>query len=225
MAALELARRVWPGAATGDVLAVALGAVEQHGPHLPLGTDTRLAAEVVARLARLRDGVVVAPAIPYGASGEHQAFPGTVSIGTEATALLLLELGRSASCTFPHLLIVNGHGGNAEAVALAVQRLQAEGRSVLAWHVGAHGADAHAGRTETSMMLAVEPGDVALAAAEAGNTAPIAELLPAIRGASVREVSPNGVLGDPAGASAEEGEALLDGMAADLLEAVRRWLG
>jgi mycofactocin precursor peptide peptidase len=225
MAALELARRVWPDAAAGELLAVPLGAVEQHGPHLPLATDTVLAAEVTARFARLRDGVVVAPAVPYGASGEHQDFPGTVSIGTEATRLLLLELGRSASCTFPHLLIVNGHGGNAEAVTGAEARLRAEGRSVLAWHLGAPGADAHAGRTETAMMLAAAPGDVDLAAAQAGNTAPIGALLPAIRSSSVREVSANGVLGDPAGASAAEGEALLDRMAEDLRDAVERWLG
>jgi creatinine amidohydrolase len=221
----ELARRAWPGAAAGGLLAVPLGALEQHGPHLPLGTDTLLAAAVTARFARLRGDVVVAPAVAYGASDEHRSFPGTISLGTETTARLLVELGRSAAQTFPRVLLVNGHGGNADAVGEAVRRLTDEGVAVLAWHLGAPGADAHAGRTETSMMLACSPPDVDLAAAEAGNVTPIAELLPSIRRSSVRAVSPNGVLGDPAGASAQEGEALLERMARDLADAVARWAG
>ena len=221
----ELARRAWPAAADGRLLAVPVGALEQHGPHLPLGTDTLLAAEVTARFARLRDDVVVAPAVAYGASDEHQSFPGTISLGTEATSRLLVELGRSATQTFPRLVFVNGHGGNADAVGEAVRRLTGEGRAVLAWHLGVPGGDAHAGRTETSMMLAAAPSDVDLAAAEAGNVAPIAELLPSIRRSSVSAVSANGVLGDPGGASAQEGEALLERMARDLADEVARWLG
>ena len=71
----------------------------------------------------------------------------------------------------------------------------------------AGGGDAHAGRTETSLMLALAPSEVLLDRAAAGDTRPIAELLPELRAHGVREVSPNGVLGDPAGASAEEGDA------------------
>ena len=72
----------------------------------------------------------MAPAIAYGASGEHQSFAGTISIGTEALTMLLVEYGRSAACWARRLVFVNGHGGNVAALADAVARLRAEGRDV-----------------------------------------------------------------------------------------------
>jgi creatinine amidohydrolase len=82
--------------------------------------------------------------------------------------------------------------------------------------------DAHAGRVETSVMLALAPGDVRLAAAAAGETRPLAEIMPGLRAAGVRAVSQNGVLGDPGGASAAEGESLLALMVADLAATLGR---
>jgi mycofactocin precursor peptide peptidase len=79
------------------VVLVPLGSLEQHGPHLPLDTDTRIAAAVAAGTASGRDGVAVAPALAFGSSGEHAGFPGTLSIGTAALTELLVELGRDAS--------------------------------------------------------------------------------------------------------------------------------
>jgi creatinine amidohydrolase/Fe(II)-dependent formamide hydrolase-like protein len=76
--------------------------------------------------------------------------------------------------------------------------------------------DAHAGRVETSIMLALAPGDVRLDAAAPGETRPLAEIMADLRARGVRQVSPNGVLGDPAGASAAEGETLLGLLVADL---------
>src|SRR5262245_3047683 len=76
-------------AAAGALLAVPLGATEQHGPHLALSTDTDLAVALSDRLARARPGVVVAPPLAYGSSGEHQDFAGTLSIGQEALELVL----------------------------------------------------------------------------------------------------------------------------------------
>jgi creatinine amidohydrolase len=107
---IDLAQRVWPQAATGELLAVPLGSLEQHGPHLPLDTDSRIALEVVRRLAGLRPGVVVAPTVAYGSSGEHESFPGTISIGQEALEFMVIELVRSATRTFAHVLVVSGHG-------------------------------------------------------------------------------------------------------------------
>ena len=63
------------------LLIVPLGATEQHGPHLPLQTDTAIAEALARRLAEVRPHAVVAPALPYGSSGEHQAFPGTLPLG------------------------------------------------------------------------------------------------------------------------------------------------
>jgi creatinine amidohydrolase len=102
--------------------------------------------------------------------------------------------------------------------------MRGESRDVRAWLATWRG-DAHAGRTETSLQLALAPGLVRLDRAAPGNTRPIAELMPALRASSVRAVSPNGVLGDPAGASAAEGAALLRELLDDLLRAVADWTG
>src|SRR5580692_10362349 len=168
---LELAGMRWPDVEAGArrLLAVPVGSLEQHGPHLPLDTDTRIAVAVARRACAGRPGVALAPAFAIGASGEHAAFPGTLSIGTEALTACLIELGRHASLHWPALLLVNGHGGNAGAVQAAVGRLRHEGRAALAWHARLPGGDAHAGRSETSIMLALAPAAVALEAAERGD--------------------------------------------------------
>ncbi|MBV9795189.1 MAG: mycofactocin biosynthesis peptidyl-dipeptidase MftE [Actinobacteria bacterium] len=210
-------------AAAGAVLAVPVGSTEQHGPHLPLATDADLAVALCTQLgAQLDSPVVVAPLVPYGSSGEHEGFAGTISIGQQATELLLTELGRSATATFARVLLVSTHGGNTEAVRRAVARLRAESRDVSVWFPRWPG-DAHAGRSETSLQLALAPATVRRDRAEAGNTTPIAELMPALRTAAVKGVSPNGVLGDPAGASAREGEQLFTALLADLTDYLNRW--
>ena len=104
--------------------------------------------------------VVVAPPLAYGASGEHAGFPGTLSIGAEATELVLVELCRSATDDLrPRPASSTAHGGNAEPSRRAVGRLRAEGRDVRAWGPR-WGGDAHAGETETSVMLALDPSRV-----------------------------------------------------------------
>jgi creatinine amidohydrolase len=218
-----LAGAVWPEIAAGSLVVVALGSVEQHGHHLPLGTDTAVASAVAGAAMPTLDGALLAPAIPYGASGEHEGFPGTISLGTEALTGLLVEYGRSACRWAGRVLIVNGHGGNLEALRSAVPLLRREGRDVAWFPCGIPDGDAHAGRTETSLMLHVEPGWVRRNLAVAGATEPIATLLPRLRAEGVRAVSPTGVLGDPAGASAEEGAALLAALTSRLLAAVSAW--
>ena len=224
---MDLGGATWPQVeATGGrtVLAVPLGSLEQHGPHLPLDTDTRIAVAVAAGLSARQAGVAVAPAVAYGASGEHAGFPGTLLIGHEALAGLLVELVRSARGSFAGVALVSAHGGNEEALSLLQARCAAEGDDVLVWRAATPGGDAHAGRTETSLMLAIDAAAVRLELAEAGCTEPLGTLLPRLRAEGVRPVSSNGVLGDPAGASAEEGRALLDALVTDLASAVAsRW--
>jgi mycofactocin system creatininase family protein len=222
-AVTSLARSVWPDIPGAPLLVVPLGSVEQHGHHLPLGTDTAVAAAVARAAVGSLDGALLAPALNYGASGEHEGFPGTVSIGTEALTGLLVEYGRSACRWAGRVLLVNGHGGNLDALRTAVPLLRTEGRDVAWFPCGLPAADAHAGRTETSLMLHVEPEGVRRDRAVPGVTTPIGELLPRLRVEGVRGVSPTGVLGDPAGASAEEGAGLLDGLVGRLLTAVRTW--
>ena len=136
-----------------------------------------------------------------------------MSLGTEALTGLLVEYGRSAGRWAGRVLLVNGHGGNLDALRAAGTVLRAEGRDVAWFPCGVPGGDAHAGRTETSLMLHVEPEGVLGERAMAGDATPIADLLPRLRAEGVRAVSPTGVLGDPGGASAEEGAALLADLA------------
>lgn len=205
------------------VLVVPLGSTEQHGPHLPVSTDTDVATAVASRAARRRSDVVVAPAVPYGASGEHAAFAGTLSIGQAALELLVVELVRSATGTFGRVLLLSGHGGNAEALRRAVALLVSEGRDVRVWSPRWRG-DAHAGRTETSVQLALSPSRVR-SERPVGATGPLVELLPALRAGGVAAVSPNGVLGDATGASADEGDRLLAQAVEDLCAVLEGWVG
>ncbi|NYJ05249.1 mycofactocin biosynthesis peptidyl-dipeptidase MftE [Petropleomorpha daqingensis] len=219
----SLAGAVWPDLTHRPLLVVPLGSVEQHGHHLPLATDTVVACAVAEAAVGELDDALLAPALAYGASGEHEGFPGTISLGTEALTGLLVEYGRSACRWASRVLLVNGHGGNHEALAAAGGVLRREGRDVAWFPCGVPGGDAHAGRTETSLMLHVEPEGVLGDQAVAGETRPIGELMPRLRREGVRPVSPTGVLGDPAGASAEEGKELLGALVEGLLAAVAGW--
>ena len=218
-----LAGAVWPEIAASPLVVVPLGSLEQHGHHLPLGTDTAVAIAVAEAAAPRLDGALLAPALAYGASGEHEGFPGTVSLGTEALTGLLVEYGRSACRWAGRVLIVNGHGGNLDALRSACSLLRREGRDVGWFTCGIPGGDAHAGRTETALMLHVEPEWIRADRAVAGETESIATLLPRLRAQGVRAVSPTGVLGDPAGATAEEGAALLAALTRRFLAAAAAW--
>ena len=222
----DLVDLTWPEirdrAAAGAMLAVPLGSTEQHGPHLPLSTDTDIATTLCARLAGVRADVIVAPAVAYGSSGEHAGFAGTLSIGAPALEQVVLELGRSALETFGRVLFVSAHGGNTDAVTRAVGRLRDESRDAQVYlprYVG----DPHAGRAETSMQLELRPDHVRMDRAVVGDTRPLAELMPLLQSGGVRAVTATGVLGDPTGASAAEGESLLARLADALVRDVAAW--
>jgi len=206
-----LADATWPeaDAHARRALIVPLGSIEQHGPHLPLDTDTRIAVAVAEGIAAARTGVALAPAIAFGSSGEHAAFPGTLSIGTPALTGLLVELGRDATRDWGALLLVSAHGGNQDAVRAALSRLGAEGCRCAAFAATPAAGDAHAGLTETAILLHLDPGAVRLELAAPGDPHPVSELIDRLRRDGVRAVSPNGVLGDPRGATAAEGSRLL----------------
>lgn len=203
-------------------LLVPLGSTEQHGPHLPLDTDTRIATAVAAAAAEAL-GDLVAPAIAYGSSGEHEGFPGTVSIGTEALMVLLVEYGRSACEWARRLVFVNGHGGNVDALSAAIRLLRTEGRDVAWWSCSADGADAHAGHAETSVLLHLSPEDVGVGEMQPGNTEPLADILPRLRKGGVSAVSATGVLGDPTTATVEAGSRIFEEMVVGCVARIRRW--
>ncbi|MEO9323284.1 mycofactocin biosynthesis peptidyl-dipeptidase MftE [Nocardioides sp. C4-1] len=215
----RLERATSPEVGRPPLVLVPVGSIEQHGPHLPLDTDTAIAVAVAGGAARELDAWV-APPLSYGSSGEHQSFAGTSSIGTGVLVHTLVELVRSMRTWAGAVLFVNGHGGNVTALRAAVEQLLDEGHRV-GWVACATESDVagglHAGRTETSLMLHLRPHDVRLHRAEAGNTQPLSEILPAMRVGGIASVSANGVLGDPAGATPEEGAAVLATMITDVV--------
>ncbi|MEP7090491.1 MAG: mycofactocin biosynthesis peptidyl-dipeptidase MftE [Nocardioidaceae bacterium] len=219
---LGLGQRCWPKVVSHEaLLLVPVGSVEQHGPHLPLSTDamianavTRAAAE---RLDRGGTTVLVAPTVNYGASGEHEGFPGTVSIGHEALLLLLTELGRSAARWARGVIFVNGHGGNTATLTKVVELLRYEGRPVAWTSTALPDADAHAGDTETSLLRHLAPWAVRVDLMSAGTTEPVTDLMPRLRAEGVRAVSASGVLGDPTASSPEKGGVLFERLVANLV--------
>jgi mycofactocin system creatininase family protein len=219
----ELGGYTWTTLALRPIVLVPVGATEQHGPHLPLDTDTRIASAVAngaaARLAN--PGVVVAPPIPIGASGEHAGFPGVLSVGTGVLTQVLVELVRSMADWAGRIVFINGHGGNVVALKSAVAQMVNEGHDVAwlpCWHPD---ADAHAGRFETSLMLHLDPSNVRTRSVYPGNVTPLDELLPALVRDGVKIHAPDGVLGDPTGANAREGKAALKAMISDVERRIR----
>ncbi len=215
-----LAGATWPEVdrSARQLLVLPLGSTEQHGPHLPLDTDTVIASQLAAALHAHLPQLGLAPPMPYGASGEHRDFPGTLSIGTEALTAVLVEFVRHASLTWRHVLIINGHGGNAAALAKAAELTKLEGGSLTVHHAASGGdrADPHAGYRETSLMLYLEPAAVRTDLLAAGDTRALVDLLPQLQSGGIRQISENGVLGDPTGATGEEGRRIF----AEMLAAV-----
>jgi creatinine amidohydrolase len=209
----NLASARWPDLGPSDVVLIPLGSTEQHGPHLPFSTDTVIADAIAQSVAEaLTAGGVtttVAPALAVGASGEHQSFAGTISIGHEALGHVLIEMARSVKTWAPRLVFVNGHGGNVPALRAACDQLRAEDHEVVWVACGVPGQDAHAGREETSLMLLLEPHNVRMHLAVTGAQEPLRDLMPVLVEGGVHAVSPSGVLGNPIGATAQEGNDLM----------------
>lgn len=209
-----------------------VGSTEQHGPHLPLDTDSLIAGAMAHALTSAPEvpDPYLAPALPFGASGEHFGFPGTTSLGTAALRLAVIELCRSL-CWADRVVVLNGHGGNLEALGGAVTLLRAEGRDV-AWvnaltpadaqRAGVV-ADAHAGLVETSVMLHLNASVVRSNRSQAGNTLPLSDLMPLLMRDGIRAHSPTGVLGDPSQANAALGEQIWRTAVARVRRAVAHW--
>jgi creatinine amidohydrolase len=216
---MELGAMTWTDV-DDPIVVVPVGSCEQHGPHLPLHTDRLVASALADDLAARRNDCVVAPPITISASGEHGGFPGTLSIGTDLMAEVIVEIARSAGVWARRIVFVNGHGGNAAAMQRASAVFEHERRDVLIWWPQEPGADPHAGHTETSLMLVLAPDEVRVALWEAGPIPPMAELVRH----GVRELSPNGVLGDPSTATADAGAAIFRRLADQLENAVTAWV-
>lgn len=213
----DLGARTWTDVddAPAPIVIVPVGSCEQHGPHLPLDTDSIIATSLSKRLAAHRADCIVAPPIAVTASGEHRGFAGTLSIGTEVMAGVVIELARSAEWA-SGLVFVNGHGGNVTAMQRASEVFEQERRNVLIWWPRIADADPHAGHTETSLMLAIAPDQVRADRVEPGPVPSMADLVTH----GVQPLSARGVLGDPTTATRREGTAIFADLVAQLIDAV-----
>jgi len=170
----------------------------------------------------------MAPALSITASGEHQGFAGTLSIGADVMESVIIELVRSATWA-DRVILVNGHGGNAVPVERATRRLTDEHHRVLSWWPPAAlpadaaivTGDLHAGAIETSIMLALHPDLVG----EAPDADGIDVDLGALRRDGVGPHSTTGVLGDPTRATAELGKVLTEFLLTDLVERAVSFIG
>jgi creatinine amidohydrolase len=231
--ALELDRLSWPEVeaeqkAGRDTVVIALGATEQHGPHMPLATDA-LIGDHLARLVADRLEAFVAPTVRIGCSEHHLEFPGTLSISEPTFHALVADLVHSlARGGFRRVVLVPTHGGNFRPLAAAVEKLESpDGIEVSALtdlgalmtlvQVGAeeHGVPPgegglHAGEWETSMLMAIHPELVHLERGEPGFTGDLEAAVGKFFQDGVHALSPNGIIGDPTQASPEHGRRYWD---------------
>ena len=222
-----------PKSTDSYILLLPLGSFEQHGSHLPFETDTIIIDSVVIHAIRDTqidaDTFVVAPTIAISASDEHVGFPGTLSTGTDALVASVVAICRSASWA-QGVCIVNGHGGNADALVRIGSALTYEKINHSIWSLPSYnGSDMHAGHTETSVMLHVAPDKVLTDRIERGAVGDSSDLVTQMRINGVVGVSANGILGDPTTATKEHGVAVMNlysaHLAAHLAALSIKWRG
>lgn len=222
-----------------------IGSVEQHGPHLPVFTDAYMAESLVRASVGLLDendpDVWVLPTLSYGRSVEHAGFVGTVTLSTDTLIAVCRDVGRSVAASgFHRLVFVNGHGGNVALLDVVARDIRVETGMmvfrIMASHFGlpelvecpdAQYA-AHADYLETSVMLALDSSLVHIDLAEAdGESAARLFGTQAARGAPLptawltRDLSRNGVIGDPRTANVETGRRIFEHWQRQLLASFR----
>ena len=215
---------------TSPTILIPVGSTEQHGPHLPLDTDTRIATAVaraaveqLCRPAGDEDRYLLAPPIAYGASGEHEGFAGTVSIGTAALTAVLVEYGRSACSWAARLVFVNGHGGNVEALRAAVGRAAVRGPRRGLVLLRRRGWRCTPDTPKPQCCCMFRPMTCAPRTGAGATRSRWPACLPQLRHGGVAAVSEVGVLGDPTTATREDGARILAAMVADCARLVERW--
>jgi creatinine amidohydrolase len=222
---------------------VGVGSTEQHGPHLPTMTDTRIAEDVANRVASKLGNALQARTIPVGISDHHLAFGGTISLRPETLRMIVLDYIRSlAACGFTRIVFLPCHGGNFDTVRKTIEEARAEhpetkivGYTDLMGFAdftnsesGEFGvtegeAGAHAGENETSMMMALANGLVIRDKFEAGYVGPLTESeVRVIFEKGMPALTKNGILGDPEKSSADKGEIYLERLAEFLAREVEK---
>jgi creatinine amidohydrolase len=215
------------------LVVVPVGAVEQHGPHLPLETDTLLATAVAEAIVARTPGTLLGPTLELGCSSHHSSFAGTLSLRTETFVGLLVDVCQSLARAGLTLVLLNAHGGNRAQLDVALTELSLEGIRAYAftyWQMledvvvdelgeEARNACGHACALETSLMQHLHPERVRTSEIPSGGTPPTWPDPNMFSRHAVRvvrpfdEIRPDGVIGRPSLATPELGRRLLDAAA------------
>lgn len=225
------------------VLIQLVGAIEQHGPHLPLAVDAALGIGVVSRaLTRLRAEIpaYALPPLYYGKSNEHWHFPGTITLSASTLTAVLKEVAESLYRSgFRKLVLLNSHGGQPQVLEIVARDLHQAHADFMVFPIFAWNAPhqigellsekeqrlgIHAGDAETSMMLAILPEQVRMDLA-CTEYPPLPDGLLSMEGQlpfawTTRDLSRSGVIGDPTTATAAKGEKMLASVAAGWVQVI-----
>jgi creatinine amidohydrolase len=248
-----MSARAWAELTTTDVAALdktraiavlPLAAIEQHGPHLPLGTDALINAGILGHAAALTPAdldVLLLPALAIGKSNEHLDFPGTLSLSAETLIRTVAEIGESLARTgVRKLVLFNSHGGQPQVADIVAQDLRARHAMMVvaanSWRMmksetlvpaAERASGLHAGAIETALMLHLHPELVRRdhiaafpsAAAELGDDFPALASGGRLNFAwQAQDLNPTGAVGDARLGTAEMGRALVENGARALVE-------
>jgi len=220
----------------------AVGSNEQHGSHLPISTDSLIGEVLANKVARKLDNALQAPSINVGCSGHHMAFPGTINLKPETLKCLIRDYCESlAKHGFKNIIILPSHGGNFDAVREVVNELNQSLEEVnivaytdlkgllrllaefsLKHGISAPESGAHAGESETSMVLAIRKDLVDMEHAEKGFVGSFEDKIDFVMSQGIKALTKNGVLGDPRRAEAKKGEEYLELWAEKMIDFIQK---
>jgi len=220
----------------------AVGSNEQHGPHLPTCTDSLIGDDLAYRVAKKLGKALQAPTINVGCSEHHMAFPGTIDIKPETLKSLIRDYCVSLEKSrFKNIVILPWHGGDFKPVQEVTEELNQSlkearvisytdlkglfrffAESSLKYGVSAPESGAHAGESETSIVLALRKDLVDMEKAEQGFVGNYEEKIPTIFSQGIKSIAENGVVGDPRKAEAGKGEEYLELCADKMVDFVRK---